>query len=152
MGVSRSATVVCAYLVATMSMTAPESISFVQSKRGIVCPNLGFRHQLEAYEERCNGSVDGSISVKDGKRRLRAKRTSLRIGDGMAARITRFKEVAMGHGGASRHSNGNGVGSHGGGGGDGGLGGSSSKQSLVVLDAVEVPRTDSALEEGATKT
>lgn len=146
MGVSRSATVVCAYLIATMSMTAPESISFVQSKRGIVCPNIGFRHQLEAYEERCNGSVNGS--VKDGKRRLRTKRTSARIGDGMAARITRFKEVAMGHGGGSRHANGSGIGSHGGG---GGLGGSSSKQSLVVLDAVEVPRTDSA-EDGTTKT
>lgn len=147
MGVSRSATVVCAYLIATMSMTAPESISFVQSKRGIVCPNIGFRHQLEAYEERCNGSVNGS--VKDGKRRLRTKRTSVRIGDGMAARISRFKEVAMGHGGGSRHANGSGIGSHGGGGG--GLGGSSSKQSLVVLDAVEVPRTDSA-EDGTTKT
>uniref|UniRef100_A0A0W0FXK6 Uncharacterized protein n=1 Tax=Moniliophthora roreri TaxID=221103 RepID=A0A0W0FXK6_MONRR len=48
-GVSRSATVVCAYLVATAGMRAIDSIAFVQSKRKIVCPNLGFRQQLEMY-------------------------------------------------------------------------------------------------------
>ncbi|KAF9269078.1 phosphatases II [Marasmius fiardii PR-910] len=48
-GVSRSATVVCAYLVATSGMRATQSIGFVQSKRKIVCPNNGFRQQLEMY-------------------------------------------------------------------------------------------------------
>lgn len=48
-GISRSATVVCAYLVATTDMTAIESIAHVQSIRGIVCPNIGFRRQLEEY-------------------------------------------------------------------------------------------------------
>ncbi|EEB89908.1 hypothetical protein MPER_11947 [Moniliophthora perniciosa FA553] len=48
-GVSRSATVVCAYLVATAGMRAIDSVAFVQSKRKIVCPNLGFRQQLEMY-------------------------------------------------------------------------------------------------------
>ncbi|KAH8075852.1 protein-tyrosine phosphatase-like protein [Cristinia sonorae] len=49
MGISRSATVVCAYLVATTSMSADETIDFVREKRPIVCPNLGFRRQLETY-------------------------------------------------------------------------------------------------------
>ncbi len=49
MGVSRSTTVVCAYLVATTNVTAAEAIAHVQSIRGVVDPNLGFRRQLETY-------------------------------------------------------------------------------------------------------
>ena len=49
MGISRSATVVCAYLVATTKVTPHEALATVRSKRGIVCPNLGFRQQLEEY-------------------------------------------------------------------------------------------------------
>ncbi|KAE9399952.1 phosphatases II [Gymnopus androsaceus JB14] len=48
-GVSRSATVVCAYLISTQDMTAAESITFVQSKRREVSPNNGFRKQLHLY-------------------------------------------------------------------------------------------------------
>lgn len=137
-------------------MTAPESIAFVQSKRGIVCPNLGFRVQLEAFEERCHGTA----GEHDGKRLRSGKRVSrMGVGDGtgtgmgmgMVARIARFKEVAMG--GGSRHSIANGVGSHSSGAGSGsGSSASASKQSLVVGDAGEaqVSRTDSA-EEGGTK-
>ncbi|KAF9563932.1 phosphatases II [Agrocybe pediades] len=51
-GISRSATVVCAYLIATTDMTAAASIEYLQSVRGIVCPNNGFRHQLKEYEAR----------------------------------------------------------------------------------------------------
>jgi len=51
MGISRSATVVCAYLIATTDMVPTEAIAFAQSKRHIVCPNLGFRQQLESYAE-----------------------------------------------------------------------------------------------------
>jgi atypical dual specificity phosphatase len=50
MGISRSATVVCAYLVATMRMTPDEALAAVRAKRGIACPNLGFRRQLEEYQ------------------------------------------------------------------------------------------------------
>lgn len=49
MGISRSATVVSAYLVATAPMTAPEAIAFVTERRSIVSPNIGFQRQLEAY-------------------------------------------------------------------------------------------------------
>ncbi|KAJ3849429.1 protein-tyrosine phosphatase-like protein [Lentinula lateritia] len=51
-GVSRSATVVCAYLISNAGMTAMESITFVQSKRKIVSPNNGFRKQLYLYATR----------------------------------------------------------------------------------------------------
>ncbi|KAG0699916.1 protein-tyrosine phosphatase-like protein [Suillus ampliporus] len=45
-GISRSPILICAYLVATTPMRALESIKHVQAKRGIVCPNIGFRRQL----------------------------------------------------------------------------------------------------------
>lgn len=56
MGVSRSAIVVCAYLVATTTKDAIESIQFVQSQRGIVNPNLGFRRQLDEWSDRFVGN------------------------------------------------------------------------------------------------
>ncbi|KAF8557700.1 phosphatases II [Imleria badia] len=49
-GISRSATLVCAYLIATTPMRSTEAIAHVQAKRGIVSPNLGFRRQLAAWE------------------------------------------------------------------------------------------------------
>ncbi|KAJ7065208.1 protein-tyrosine phosphatase-like protein [Mycena amicta] len=61
-GVSRSATVVCAYLVATTSMSSSESIGYVQGKRPIVCPNLGFRRQLQAWSAQNYGE-----SMKRGR-------------------------------------------------------------------------------------
>ena len=55
MGISRSATVVCAYLIATTPLLAPEAIDFVSSKRSVVCPNVGFRQQLETYGKQFEG-------------------------------------------------------------------------------------------------
>ena len=69
MGISRSATVVCAYLVATAKMTPDEALVAVKTKRGIVCPNLGFRRQLEEYANQLNGggeSVRRTRSAKKG--------------------------------------------------------------------------------------
>lgn len=54
-GISRSATVVCAYLVATSGMLASEALAHTQAKRGIICPNIGFRKQLEIYGQRFVG-------------------------------------------------------------------------------------------------
>lgn len=48
-GISRSATLVCAYLVATTTMRALDALAHVQAKRGIVAPNLGFRRQLVTW-------------------------------------------------------------------------------------------------------
>ena len=56
MGISRSATVVCAYLIATTAMQPHEAVEFLQAKREIVCPNAGFRRQLDVYAARLRGS------------------------------------------------------------------------------------------------
>jgi atypical dual specificity phosphatase len=58
MGISRSATVVCAYLIATMRMSPDEALAAVKAKRGIVCPNLGFLRQLEAYARQVQPGQD----------------------------------------------------------------------------------------------
>ncbi|KAI0794496.1 protein-tyrosine phosphatase-like protein, partial [Fomes fomentarius] len=49
MGISRSATVVCAYLIATHALSPAHALDFLISKREIVCPNLGFRRQLDIF-------------------------------------------------------------------------------------------------------
>ncbi|KAL1745854.1 protein-tyrosine phosphatase-like protein [Schizophyllum fasciatum] len=55
-GISRSATVVCAYLLATSTpragMHPEEVIDWMRERRRIVCPNLGFRYQLKEYGKR----------------------------------------------------------------------------------------------------
>jgi atypical dual specificity phosphatase len=55
MGISRSAAIVCAYLIATMRMTPDEALAAVKQKRGIVSPNIGFLRQLEEYSKRLHG-------------------------------------------------------------------------------------------------
>ncbi|KAH8983288.1 hypothetical protein EDB92DRAFT_1819545 [Lactarius akahatsu] len=50
MGISRSATVVCAYLIATARVTPHEALMAVKGKRGIVSPKIGFLSQLDRAE------------------------------------------------------------------------------------------------------
>ncbi|KAJ7626368.1 protein-tyrosine phosphatase-like protein [Mycena polygramma] len=83
-GVSRSATVVCGYLVATTYMTASESICYVQSKRAVVCPNLGFRNQLQAWSIQ----FYGNNAKQSGGSRV------ARMTDGIAERIRELKASA----------------------------------------------------------
>ncbi|KZV74576.1 phosphatases II [Peniophora sp. CONT] len=49
MGVSRSATVVCAYLISHHKMSAREAVTFTRDQRTVVRPNIGFAKQLEEY-------------------------------------------------------------------------------------------------------
>jgi len=48
-GVSRSASIVAAYLVAVYGWTVPQAIEHIKAKRRIALPNLGFVMQLEEY-------------------------------------------------------------------------------------------------------
>lgn len=41
-GVSRSATIVIAYLMRTKGMGFQEAMNFVKKRRGVICPNYGF--------------------------------------------------------------------------------------------------------------
>ena len=63
-GMSRSATIVIAYLLATTAMTTTEATEFVRSKRSIIRPNYGFINQLEQYEERHFSSTGKTTKPK----------------------------------------------------------------------------------------
>lgn len=51
-GVSRSASVVIAYLMKHYSMSFDEAFRFVKSKRSFIRPNTGFLEQLKEYESK----------------------------------------------------------------------------------------------------
>jgi len=48
-GVSRSATVVCAYLMTSESLTATNALEDLRKVRPCVCPNIGFKKQLDMW-------------------------------------------------------------------------------------------------------
>ncbi|KAF8474902.1 protein-tyrosine phosphatase-like protein, partial [Kalaharituber pfeilii] len=51
MGISRSATVLTAYLMKTRNLSAEDALRLISDIRPIICPNLSFRKQLELYEQ-----------------------------------------------------------------------------------------------------
>lgn len=53
-GVSRSSTLVAAYLIKEKGMTAEDAINHLHDCRNKVNPNEGFRQQLQYYESECN--------------------------------------------------------------------------------------------------
>lgn len=48
-GISRSTTIVAAYLIAKQNMTVDEAMNFIKSKRSFVCPNYGFIKDLNDF-------------------------------------------------------------------------------------------------------
>jgi atypical dual specificity phosphatase len=65
-------------------MTAAEAIDIVRAKRGIICPNDGFRSQLAIYSERFVGKRGKQSSKED------SLETS-KISEGIADHIHRLK-------------------------------------------------------------
>ena len=60
MGMSRSPTLVAAYLMKTHDMSAEEALTFLVERRPIVCPNDGFRDALVRF--------GASLGLKDPPR------------------------------------------------------------------------------------
>jgi len=50
-GISRSSSVVCAFLMATESLTFEQALEEVKKARPFVSPNMGFRRQLRLWQE-----------------------------------------------------------------------------------------------------
>jgi protein-tyrosine phosphatase len=55
-GVSRSATLIAAYLIKEYGFSTDQAVEYMQSKRGCVAPNSGFRDQLKRYEAHLRGN------------------------------------------------------------------------------------------------
>jgi len=70
-GVSRSATIVLAYLMSKERMKLKDAFAFVKKKRPVISPNSGFLFQLWKYEEELFG--ENSISVRELTPRLLQK-------------------------------------------------------------------------------
>ena len=50
-GISRSCTILAAYLIYARKCNEEEAIALIKEKRSCVNPNVGFRHQLKLYAE-----------------------------------------------------------------------------------------------------
>lgn len=70
-------------------MTAAESIAFVKAKRGIVCPNTGFRRQLEVYATRFVGRRAAERAGRPSGKGVN------KISGGIAERIRRLKTAGQ---------------------------------------------------------
>ena len=62
-GVSRSASVVLAYMVRFGNFTLNDAFVYLRAARPAVTPNLGFMEKLVAYEEEINGG-EGTIDSR----------------------------------------------------------------------------------------
>ena len=51
MGISRSATVLAAFLMKDRKISSEQALDIIRAARPFICPNLSFRKQLELYEE-----------------------------------------------------------------------------------------------------
>ena len=51
-GISRSATILCAFLMQCMRITTDEALTLIKKRRPCIRPNRGFLQQLRMYEER----------------------------------------------------------------------------------------------------
>lgn len=60
-GVSRSATIVIAYLMKHTLMTMTDAYKYVRSRRPVVSPNLNFMGQLLEFERDLNSGVTPRI-------------------------------------------------------------------------------------------
>ncbi|RWS27244.1 dual specificity protein phosphatase 18-like isoform X1 [Leptotrombidium deliense] len=67
-GVSRSSTLVLAYLIKYKRMSLKDAFRFAHQRRNVIRPNNGFFTQLIAYEKRITGKTTAKmIKVKRGK-------------------------------------------------------------------------------------
>ncbi|KAL8690627.1 MAG: hypothetical protein Q9218_003961, partial [Villophora microphyllina] len=71
MGISRSATIVCAYIMQRYGLSRSEAKEMVKAKRSVVGPNSGFYTQLKAWE-RCKYDIHSAILI-DGVRVFKAE-------------------------------------------------------------------------------
>ncbi|CAH7669464.1 protein-tyrosine phosphatase-like protein [Phakopsora pachyrhizi] len=76
-GLSRSPALMTAYVMASFNISAEAAFQFVQSRRFCVSPNLGFLHQLNAYEPICEAQrtmafQDDSMFDRQPTRRKRS--------------------------------------------------------------------------------
>jgi hypothetical protein len=61
MGVSRSASVVLAFLIRHRTMSLVDALALVRARRFVAYPNKGFLRSLRAFESQCRGGAPSSL-------------------------------------------------------------------------------------------
>lgn len=51
MGISRSAAIVCSYLIRSRNLSFDDALKFIKSKRSFASPNYGFKEQLKKFQK-----------------------------------------------------------------------------------------------------
>lgn len=64
-GISRSATILAAFLVKHCGLTADSAIEQIQSRRHVANPNVGFRRQLQDFQQAASGGGNGTATSLD---------------------------------------------------------------------------------------
>ncbi|CAD8192376.1 unnamed protein product [Paramecium octaurelia] len=83
-GVSRSASIVIAYLMRNKGWTYSEAISYVKSKRFVICPNSGFQRQLKNFEKQLrqlkeNEKTNNPKEVQDNQPNISDKKPEIAV-------------------------------------------------------------------------
>lgn len=63
LGISRSASIVVAYLMSSTKLGFEDALSLVKEKRKVVRPNGGFMQQLRDYQKKLQGSSVDSVGA-----------------------------------------------------------------------------------------
>ncbi|KAF3914799.1 hypothetical protein ABW20_dc0102120 [Dactylellina cionopaga] len=73
MGISRSATITTAYLIYKKRLSVDDAIDFLKDSRSVVCPNIGFREQLQLYSDNLEAAIKNLNDVPAYRRYLYIK-------------------------------------------------------------------------------
>ncbi|WAQ85085.1 hypothetical protein PtA15_5A659 [Puccinia triticina] len=82
-GLSRSPAIMTAYVMASYNVSSEAAFHFVQSRRFCVSPNMGFLHQLDAYEPICQATHSMAQHCQPSSERpsIRRKRSDIEDAD-----------------------------------------------------------------------
>jgi dual specificity phosphatase 12 len=79
-GISRSSTVAIAYLMLSKKLTVADALKMVAQARSIICPNYGFKRQLDLWHE-MNYNLEGDSDAHKRYRILQHHRQLSRMGE-----------------------------------------------------------------------
>ncbi|KAF3909559.1 hypothetical protein AA313_de0205237 [Arthrobotrys entomopaga] len=77
MGISRSSTIACAYLIYKRQIPPDVAIDIIRQTRPIVCPNIGFTQQLQLYYENLDEAMKNLGDVPAYQRYLYRKEVEI---------------------------------------------------------------------------
>ena len=79
-------------------MNATEAIEYVQERRSVACPNLGFRHQLEKYtDELIENGIKPDTPVPSIMEKKKSKKRTEKAEKSVEGDKVPTKKLSIGH-------------------------------------------------------